>query len=117
MDDVDTLLPEPANPGANQTIPLWDSSTRTNKSPTRTERKIMVTVFANQIVTVLFSVKSENGSFRAANGAGDATTASTLFQKEYLLTGYDQKVELVTTTAPTVWEVSGKLTERRASAT
>lgn len=77
-------------PGANADVMLYDESangTITNAlKPSSSTRRVCVDIFGDQIVTVFHEILLKDaGSWRAVNGAGDATTASTLFDKEYPL--------------------------------
>lgn len=113
----DIILPEPANPGASATKTVYDSSASGQAVSAGDERRAKVFIFANQIVTVKVYAKSAAGTYRQINGAGDATTASTAFTKEYGFYGNDHKIDIVTTTAPTTWECTVRISSEQAALT
>ena len=121
----DTVIAPPSNPGASATATLWDSTwdvggtktSLTRRDAYRHIQRITVTVFADQVVTVFFDgVEPGSTTFRTINGGGlgEATTASAYFSRDFFKTGTDVRVRIVTTTGPTVWEVSCRLSEDRA---
>lgn len=106
-----------ANPGASADAMLYDESGNGQDTPNRSERRIIVNVYANQIVTVFHELQLvAGGTWRAANGAGDATTSNTLFDKDYVLKAGKNRIRIAVTTAPTTWEVKGRLCTERAAA-
>ncbi|HVZ89625.1 MAG TPA: hypothetical protein VHG72_21870 [Polyangia bacterium] len=118
----DTFLKPPANPGANATAVLYDSTlneTGSGISPgNKSDRRAAIAAFLDQNATLKISFKT-NGStnwrpYNGTAGAGDTITANTPFTQDYLLYGDDIKIEIDTVTAPTVWEVSCRLSPGRA---
>jgi hypothetical protein len=102
----------PLNPvtGNSATIVVFD----TTATPSHADR-IMVSGFFNQAVTVLYQVEhSGSVTWRTANGSGDAITASTQTTFEYVVSGLNSRVEIVTgSTGPTTSEVDiGVMYER-----
>ncbi len=115
-DDIITMT----NPGANATKVLYDESANGVKPQPvqRDKRRVIVNVYANQIVTVTHTVILPGGTTpRAVNGAGDATTSSTLFSKDYVMQAGQNILSIVTTTGPTTFECGGRLVTERASTT
>jgi hypothetical protein len=115
----------PANPGGSSTAVLWDSTygllgtpVLNTQGPYRRAswanhyKRATVTIFADQIVTLFArTLASGSTSWRTYNGtgAGEATTASTFFERDIFLMGDDVQLYISTGTVPTTWEVSIKL--------
>lgn len=127
MGDAESFLNigPPLNPGASSSAILWDSTYGllgtpglNTQGPYRRMpwanhwKRALVTIMADQIVT-LFARTLASGSttWRTFNGggAGEATTANVLFERDVYLMGDDVQLYIATTTAPTLWEVSIKL--------
>ena len=121
--EADVKIPNPANPGLNGDAILFDDGAGQSQLgpgipataglvPSTNEKRIVVNVFANQIVTVFHEIQLiPGGTWRVVNnaGAGDATTASTLFDSDYYFRSGRNRIRIHTTTAPTTWEVGGRL--------
>lgn len=113
-------LPIPANPGAAGTATLFDQGVlKRDSSGTMAVQKrmrISLALFANEVVTVFHKWGARGSSnLRAANGAGgEATTANVLFTKDILLLPGRNQITIVTTTAPTTWELDAEMTEDRS---
>lgn len=122
-DESFQIIAPPANPGASANVPLWNTTYGLVGTPVYNvvgpyrrlfghPKRALVTILADQIVT-LFAQTLASGSttWRTFNGggAGEATTANVLFERDIYLMGDDVQLYIATTTAPTVWEVSIKL--------
>ena len=117
QDDVITTV---ANPGLNGTVYLYDESQAGNGADVsaRDIRRVGVNIYADQVVTVFHEVELPGGTtFRPVNGAGDATTANTLLDKDYVMKAGKNRIRIVSTTAPTVWECGGRLINQRPATT
>jgi hypothetical protein len=102
------------------TTVLWDSTADPGTGVTLARRRAWpsicratVRIYADQVVTLKANDLSKNSTtWRTYNnsGAGDATTASTWFEKNILFVGDDHQITVTAgATPPTVWEVSVKL--------
>ena len=120
-----------ANPGANADAILYDDGAGSSQAgpglpataasvstSSSGEKHIIVDIFANQIVTVFHEIllPGNTGTWRAVNGAGDATSASTLFDKDYYLRAGRNRIRIHSTTAPTTWEAGGRVSCDRSAA-
>ena len=119
-----------ANPGANADAILYDDGAGSSQAgpglpataasvstSSSGEKHIIVNIFADQIVTVFHEIQLvPGGTFRAVNGAGDATSASALFDKDYYLRAGRNRIRIHSTTAPTTWEAGGRVSCDRAAA-
>jgi len=120
QDDVITTV---ANPGASGTVYLYDESQGGNGADTtaRDVRRVGVNIYADQVVTVFHELllpgSAAPGTWRAVNGAGDATTINTLLDKDYVMKAGKNRIRIVSTTAPTVWECGGRLINQRPATT
>lgn len=110
-----------AAPALNSSVELYDESangTTVATKPTSSQRRITVDIFANQIVTVFHEILLPgSATWRIVNTGGDATTASTLFDKDYYFRAGLNRIRIAATTAPTTWEAAGRLMEGRVSPT
>jgi hypothetical protein len=102
----------PANPGLNATVTLWDTGAM-EREPKGDSQRIelgRLTMFADQIVTINHSWYAP-GSTQKRQASTTATVANTF--KDVILPMYPGRnlIELVTTTAPTVWEVGFELSD------
>ena len=117
-----------ANPGLNGDVILYDDGANMKQTgpglpategqvASSDEKHIIVNIFANQIVTVFHEILLvPGGTWRAVNGAGDATTASTLSDHDYYFRSGRNRIRLHTTTAPTTWEAGGRISCDRSAA-
>lgn len=113
-----TPLTPPPNPGAAATATLLDTGRvelgNPTSSPSRgknTEaQRVRLVIFADQVVTFHHRWRPPeeiDGTLRQLNGAGgEATTVSTAFIRDVVLQPGRNVLQVVTTTAPTVWEVA-----------
>ncbi len=113
---TDDTIVTTANPGASADAILYSESADVS---VRSERRAIVNIYANQVVTVFHEIQLvAAGTWRVVNnsGSGDATTANTLFDKDYVFKAGRNRIRIAVTTAPTTWEVSGRLCTERAAA-
>jgi hypothetical protein len=117
------IIAPPANPGASANTPIWNSTYGLLGTPVYNVvgpyrrlfghfKRALVTIYADQIVTLFAQTLAAGGTtWRTFNGggAGEATTANVLFERDVYLMGDDVQLYIATTTAPTVWEVSLKM--------
>ncbi len=112
-------------PLLNTTVILWDSTADPAFGTTLARRRAfgglrraVVRIFADQIVTFRtkdLTVGSTTWRVYNGGGAGEATAVSTYFERDVLFPSDDHMIDVVVTTAPTVWEVSVRLVaEERA---
>jgi archaellum component FlaF (FlaF/FlaG flagellin family) len=73
-----------------------------------------VSAYVDQDVTLNVSFRT-NGSTTWRRYDGDTISAATPFVKEYILGGDDIQITIDTGAAPTVWEVSCRLSPERAT--
>lgn len=82
--------------GNNATVTVFDT---TASSVYRNVERVTISCFFDQAVTVLYQVRHAGSStWRTmnGNGAGDAVTASTGTVIDYLILGYDSRIQVVT---------------------
>lgn len=91
----DILYPAPSAPASGATVTLLDNSSASTATTIRSERRAMVMLYTDKAGTVVYNVRARGGQWRAANGAGDAVSANTLFLKDYILQGDDQQILFV----------------------
>lgn len=111
-------------PVANATQILFDSTADPGTGTTLARRRcftqvrrVTVTILADQAVTFFFdSLVSGSTTWDTVNGSGsgEATTANTFFERDCFILGDDFRLKTTTTTAPTVWRVSVRLSTQRA---
>lgn len=122
----DTVIVPPSNPGGSATATLWDSTWDVGGTKTSLTRRnayphiqrAVVTAFIDQAATFFVDhLVPGSSTFRTTNGggAGEAIAASTYFERDNQKLGPDMRLRIVTGTAPTVWEVSCRLCEDRAT--
>lgn len=114
---IETHVKPPANPGLNGTAIILDTTKLPDGVATLTNRgmlakmgvqRAVVSIYANQIVTFTAdTIATGSSSWRSL--ISEATTASTLYERNVLLYGDDIKLSIVCTTACTTWEVTCKL--------
>lgn len=111
-------------PAASGDKMLYDESANNQTIATRpisTTRRITVDVFGDQIVTVFHEIQlTVGGPWHAVNGAGDATTASALFDKDYYFRAGLNRIRIHAGATPptsTTFEAIGRLMEDRVSPT
>jgi len=120
---IDTFLKPPANPGANGTAVVYDSTANNAQggvvAGNKIDRRAAIAAYLDQNATLKVSFKASGSvnwrPYNGTAGAGDTITANTPFTQEYLLYGDDIKIEIDTVTAPTVWEVSCRMSPERAA--
>ncbi len=108
-------------PLLNTTVILWDSTADPGKGTTLARRRAyprlrraVVRIYADQIVTLRAKdlvVGSTTWRVYNGGGAGEPTAVNTYFERDILFTSDDHMIDVVITTAPTVWEVSVRLVE------
>lgn len=108
-------------PALNTTVILWDSTADYGTGTTLTQRRAytyirraIVRIYADQIVTLRAKdLVVGSTTWRVVNGggSGEATSVNTYFERDYLFASDDHMLDVVVTTAPTVWEVSVRLVE------
>jgi hypothetical protein len=91
--------------GNNATITVYD--TTAGSAGYGQPQRLVVSSFFDQVVTVLVRVKhAGSSSWRTVNGSGDATTASTVFVKDYMVEAPNVQIQVVTGgTGPTTSEI------------
>ena len=117
QDDVITTV---ANPGLNGTVYLYDESQAGNGADTtaRDVRRVGVNIYADQVVTVFHELLLPGGTtFHVLNGSGDASSINTMMDKDYVMKAGKNRIRIVSTTAPTVWECGGRLINQRPATT
>lgn len=99
-------IDSPANPGANGTATLYDDVNVSSTEGTNKAR-VKLTLFADQVVTVKVEWSdAAAGTLRQVSST--ATTANTLYDQTIRLKPGRNKITIITTTAPTVWQVAAE---------
>jgi len=119
VETSDFHMVPPPNPGAGATAILLDTTikngtTLKQRGQFPAVKRVVVAAFIDQAATLFVDwLAAGSTTWRPYDPAGYAITASTFFQKDVLLLGDDTRIRIVTGTAPTVWEVSGRQSQNR----
>lgn len=111
-------------PGGSATVILWDSTNDPGTGVTLSIRRGYpelkrgkLTVLVDQAATFKINGLARNSStWRTLNGggAGEPIAANTWFERSVLLPSDDHQIIIATGTAPTVWEVTLRLSPDQA---
>lgn len=123
----DDRLASPANPGAAGTATLLDTTLGPKADGTQVTlaqrcaklhvKRVEVCVTVDQNATFFTDwLDPTSTTWRTynGNGAGEPITASTPFQRSVKCVGLDTRIRIVTVTAPTLWEVMGRVSRDQA---
>jgi hypothetical protein len=123
--DVKNPIP---NPGLNGDPIIYDDgskvggqklgSSATVGLPSSEERRVIVDLIGDQIVTVFHEISFDDGAtWHIVNGSGDASSANVLLDKDYYLRAGRNRIRVHSTTAPGAgWQGGVRIIYDRAAA-